>query len=96
LRIFSGEQFIQYAGSRLMAEDFYEYETGREEFRFGRWVHAISAYASSRAPGGLTFQRGVNGIQLWFDSGRWWVMSVIWDWESVANRIPTHLLDRNA
>jgi len=76
-----------------MAEDFYEYETGREEFRFGRWVHAISAYVSTRALDQPPFARGINSIQLWFDGGRWWVMGVIWDWEGGENRIPAHLLN---
>ena len=31
LAVFSGEQFIEYAKPRLSAEDFYEYETGREK-----------------------------------------------------------------
>ena len=43
LRVFTSEQFIEYAKPRLLAEDFYEFETGREEFRFGRWAHVVSA-----------------------------------------------------
>jgi hypothetical protein len=94
LRVFTGEQFIEYAKPRLLAEDFYEYETGREEFRFGRWVHAVSAYASTRGLDRPPFARGINSIQLWFDNGRWWVMGVIWDWEGGENRIPARLLGR--
>jgi hypothetical protein len=94
LRIFSGEQFIEQVTSRLLAEDFYEYETGREEFRFGRWVYAVSAYASARGMDQPPFARGINGIQLWFDAGRWWVMSVIWDWAGGENRIPARLLEK--
>jgi len=94
LRVFSGEQFIEYAKPRLLAENFYEYETGREEFRFGRFVHIISAYASTQGLDQPPFARGINGIQLWFDGGRWWVMSVIWDWEGGENRIPARLRER--
>src|SRR5512136_162522 len=43
LAVFSGDEFIEYAKPRLSAEDFYEYETGREIFRFGRWAHVVSA-----------------------------------------------------
>jgi hypothetical protein len=94
LRVFTGEQFIEYAKPRLLAENFYEYETGREEFRFGRFVHIISAYASTQGLDQPPFARGINGIQLWFDGGRWWVMSVIWDWEGGENRIPARLRER--
>jgi hypothetical protein len=94
LRVFTGEQFIEYASPRLLTEDFYEYETGREEFRFDRWAHVISAYASTREMGQPPFARGINGIQLWFDGGRWWVMSVIWDWETGENPIPARLLGK--
>jgi len=94
LRIFTGEQFIEYAKPRLSAEDFYEYETGREEFRFGRLVHVVSAYASTRAMDQPPFARGINSIQLWFDGGRWWVMSVLWDWAGDDNPIPSRLLGR--
>jgi len=92
LQILTGEQFIEYAGPRLSAEDFYEYETGREEFRFGRWVHVVSAFASTRALDQPPFARGINSIQLWFDGGRWWVMGVMWDWAADDNPVPSRLL----
>lgn len=91
LWIMDTEEFISYAEPGLLAEDFYEMETGREEFRFGRWVYVASAYASARRPDLPPFARGINGIQLWFDAGRWWIMSVIWDWEGEGNPIPEHL-----
>ena len=91
LRIMDTEEFIRYATPGLLAEDFYEMETGREEFRFGRWVYVVSAYASARGRDLPPFARGINGIQLWFDDGRWWVMSVIWDWEREENPIPERL-----
>ena len=65
--------------------------SGREEFRFGRFVHIISAYVSTHELDQPAFARGINSIQLWFDGGRWWVMSVLWDWEGSENRIPTRL-----
>jgi len=93
LAVFSAEQFIEYAGPRLEAEDFYEYETGREVFQFGRLAHVVSAYASARGRDKAPFARGINSIQLWFDSGRWWVMSVLWDWAGGENSIPVRLLE---
>jgi hypothetical protein len=92
LTVFSGEEFIEYAQSRLSTEDFYEYETGREVFLFGRMAHVISAYASTRALNEPPFARGINSIQLWFDAGRWWVLGILWDWEGGESRIPPRLL----
>ena len=91
LRLMSVRDFTERHAPRFLEEDFYEIETGREEFRFGRWVHAVSGYWSSRTPEGPPFARGINSIQLWFDAGRWWVMSVLWDWESDSVRIPDPL-----
>ncbi len=58
LAVFSTEEFIASTGPRLAAEDFYEYETGREVFRFGRLAHVASAYASTHALGQPPFARG--------------------------------------
>ncbi len=94
LAVFSTEEFIASVGPRLAAEEFYEYETGREVFRFGRMAHVISAYASTHAPGQPPFARGINGLQLWFDGGRWWILTVLWDWASGENPIPERFLGK--
>lgn len=91
LRIMTVADFVERNGPRFLTESFYEVETGRQEFRFGRWVHAISAYLSRRTPAEAPFARGINSVQLWHDGGRWWVMSVLWDWESDSVRIPPAL-----
>jgi hypothetical protein len=94
LALFDIEQFIAFATPKLTAEDFYEYETGREVFRFGRMAQVISAYASTTSRRTEPYARGINLIQLWFDAGRWWVMSVTWDWQAGADRIPERLMER--
>jgi hypothetical protein len=94
LRIFDVEEFIASVKSRLETEDFYEVETGREIFRFGRLAHVVSAYASSTGPDKPPFARGINSIQLWFDVGRWWVLGVLWDWEDAGSPIPARLRDK--
>ena len=94
LSVFSTEQFIATTSPRLSAEDFYEYETGREVFRFGRLAHVASAYASTTHPGREPFARGLNSIQLWYDAGRWWILGVLWDWEGGEALIPSSLKKR--
>lgn len=91
LRVMSLAGFEDHVADRLAAEDFYEIEIGREEFRFGRFVHALSAYSSHRRPEEPPFARGINSIQLWWDGGRWWIMGLIWDWEGDGVRIPDSL-----
>jgi hypothetical protein len=91
LAVFTSEQFIEYAGERVRTEDFYEYETGREVFQFGRLAHVVSAYASTHAINQAPFAEGINSIQLWYEGGRWWVLGILWDWADGENRIPTHL-----
>jgi hypothetical protein len=94
LAVFDTEQFIAFAAPKLTTEDFYEYETGREVFRFGRMAQVISAYASTTSREAEPYARGINLIQLWYDSLRWWVMTVMWDWQTGENRIPEHLTER--
>jgi hypothetical protein len=91
LAVFTCEQFIGFAKPKLETEEFYEYETGREVFRFGRMAQVVSAYASTSGLDQEPYARGINLIQLWFDGGRWWVLSVLWDWEGGENRIPAAL-----
>jgi hypothetical protein len=96
LAIFTSEQFIEYARDRVKAEDFYEYETGREVFQFSRLAHVVSAYASTHAMDQTPFAGGINSIQLWYEDGRWWVLGILWDWADGENHIPAHLLGKAA
>lgn len=79
LRVFSPEEYIESRRSLLAAGDFYEWETGREELRSGSIAHVWSVYEAARTPGGEPIRRGANSIQLWNDSSRWWILSVVWD-----------------
>jgi Zn-dependent protease with chaperone function len=95
LAIFDTEQFIAFATPKLSTEDFYEYETGREVFPFGRMAQVVSAYASAKSLDEEPYARGVNSIQLWHDAGRWWVLTVMWDWAGDGNPIPGHLRQKS-
>lgn len=91
LKVFSVDGFRSHTEPFLTREDFYETEIGREEFRFGRFAHVLSGYASRRRPDDPPFARGVNSIHLWWESDRWWIMGLIWDWEGDDVRIPSPL-----
>jgi len=91
LAVFDTEQFIAFASPKLTTEDFCEYETGRQVFTFGRMAQVVSAYASAKSRDQEPYARGINLIQLWFDAGRWWVLTVFWDWASDGDPIPPAL-----
>ena len=71
---------------------FYEREIHRIVHRFGNVAHVMSTYASSATPGGETFDRGINSIQLVWDSQRWWIVSWTFDSERPDNPIPPEFL----
>lgn len=73
-------------------ESFFEWEIHRTVHRFGSVAHVWSTYASSRAPGGEIFSRGINSIQLFNDGRRWWITSWIFDSERAGNSIPAEYL----
>ncbi len=74
------------------ANDFFEIEIARREFRFGSIAHVLSAYEGRKSPGGEIVKRGVNSIQLFHDGTRWWVTSISWDNERDGVELPEELL----
>ena len=86
--VFSFDEFVASRAPYLEANDFYEIEIARKEFRFGAIAHVLSFYEARTAPGGDLLRRGVNSIQLLNDGERWWVMSILWDNEREGVRLP--------
>ena len=78
-RVLTPDEYIESRTPLLAENDFYEWETGREERRSGSVAHVWSSYEASRTPHGEPIRRGVNSIQLWNDGSRWWIVSVMWD-----------------
>lgn len=73
------------------ANDFYEVEIARTEFRFGNIASVLSAYESRRELNSPPFMRGVNCFQFWWDGTRWWIMGVLWDNEREGVLLPASL-----
>ena len=78
-RVMSPDDFIASRSPFFAQNDFFEWETAREEKRYGSLVQVWSSYDAAHAPGGRLIRRGVNSIQLWHDGTRWWILSVAWD-----------------
>jgi hypothetical protein len=91
--VFDVDGFIASRSPYLAANDFYEVEIGRREFRFGAIAHVLSSYEarSAPAPAGKVLRKGVNSIQLMHDGERWWIMSTLWDNERAGVALPADL-----
>jgi len=85
--VMSPDEYIASRSPFLAKDDFYEWETAREEFRYGQLVHVWSSYEAAREPGGKPIRKGVNSIQLWNDGTRYWILSVAWDAVEALNAV---------
>jgi hypothetical protein len=52
------------------------------------WISSATTYEARDREDGAPIARGINSIQLLFDQGRWWIVSVMWDNETRENPIP--------
>ena len=86
--VFDFDGFVASRAPYLEANDFYEVEIGRREFRFGAIAHVLSFYEARSAPESGLLRRGVNSIQLMHDGERWWVLSIVWDNERDGLTLP--------
>lgn len=90
IRTLSPEQYKTNSEPWLVENGFYEYETNKVVQKYGRIVHVFSTYGSKRSKTDTEpFMSGINSIQLFNDSERWWVVSVYWAANSERNPIPT-------
>jgi hypothetical protein len=89
--VFDMDGYIESRTPFFAANDFFEIEIARREFRFGSIAHVLSFYEGRKAPGGEIVKRGVNSIQLFHDGERWWVMSILWDNEREGVRLPAEI-----
>ena len=59
-------------------------------YRRMRRRHRLRRYDSVRSLSDPEpFMRGINSIQLVWHEGRWWVTSIVWDFERPDNPIPS-------
>ncbi|MEX0880196.1 MAG: hypothetical protein WEB59_06640 [Thermoanaerobaculia bacterium] len=88
--VFDMDGYIESRTPFFAANDFFEIEIARREFRFGSIAHVLSFYEGrkSPAPDGELLKRGVNSIQLFHDGERWWVLSIAWDNEREGVKLP--------
>ncbi len=89
------EEYIVAADPFLQRDGFWEQEIARRVERYGNVAHVFSTYESRvRTADSSPFTRGINSIQLVTNGERWWVVTILWDFERPGNPIPAEYLPR--
>jgi hypothetical protein len=87
------EEYIVSADPFLKRDGFWERELARRVERYGNVAHVFSTYESRvNSADSPPFSRGINSIQLITNGERWWVVTILWDFERPGNPIPAQYL----
>lgn len=81
------EDFHKETDTMVMETAFYESEINREVRIFGNIAHVWSTYETRLVKNGPVARRGINSIQLFFNKGKWSIVSLIFERER-AEKIP--------
>jgi hypothetical protein len=94
-RSMTPDEFVASADAFLKRDGFWEREIARRTERYGNVTHAFSTYESRvNTPDSPPFSRGINSIQLVTNGERWWVVTILWDFERPGNPIPAEYLPK--
>jgi hypothetical protein len=88
------ESYIKGSSAYFMKEAFYEKEIHRITEEYGRIAHVFSTYETRKSKNGEVTERGINSIQLVYDSGRWWVVNIMWSSETKDAPLPAKYLGK--
>jgi hypothetical protein len=90
--------FLDNFGLRIKSgslNSFFEGEVFRKTEIYGNIAQVISTYRKGvNTTDPQKFVRGVNSLQIFFKDGRWWIASLMWEDESLANPIPAKYLKK--
>ena len=87
------EEYVVMADPFLKRDGFWEREIARRVERYGNVAHVFSTYESRvTTADSPPFSRGINSIQLVTNGERWWVVTILWDFERPGNPIPAQYL----
>lgn len=88
------EDYLRTENFLTISTDFFEREISRDTQAFGYMANIISTYGISDAMENENYTaRGVTVFQLVKHSGRWWILSTMWQREGPELPLPAHLLD---
>ena len=92
-RSMSVEEYVVAADPFLKRDGFWEREIARRVERYGNVAHVFSTYESRvKSADSPPFSRGINSIQLVTNGERWWVVTILWDFDRPGNPIPSEYL----
>jgi hypothetical protein len=91
VRIMEVNDFVALSGPNIERIGFTEREIFRRTEQFGSIAHVFSTYEGEREIDDNVI-RGINSIQLLYDSTRWWIISVYWEAERPDNPLPAAYL----
>jgi hypothetical protein len=86
------EDYISSSGPFLEERGFVEREISRKVEQYGDIAHVFSTYEGRFSAGEPSPIRGINSFQLVRHSGRWWVVSIMWQAETPQLPIPGQYL----
>ena len=81
------KDFHKETDAMVIETAFYESEINREVRIFGNIAHVWSTYETRLIKNGPVERRGINSIQLFFENGKWSIVSLIFERER-AEKIP--------
>jgi hypothetical protein len=81
------KDFHKETDAMVMETAFYESEINREVRIFGNIAHVWSTYETRLIKNGPVARKGINSIQLFFENGKWNIVSLIFERER-AEKIP--------
>jgi pimeloyl-ACP methyl ester carboxylesterase len=92
-RVLDPDGYIRRSEPIFETTSFVEKEVARRVEKFGHVAHVFSTYEARHDPkDAAPFVRGINSFQLLFDGARWWVVTIFWEAESEAVKIPKEYL----
>lgn len=87
------DDYIQRGGKFFETHGFFEREIARKTEGWGNIQQIFSTYESRHdEKDAVPFVRGINSILLFNDGKRWWIMSIAWQEESSALKLPAEYL----
>jgi hypothetical protein len=86
------DEYIQRAQGFFDKEGFFESAVANRVEQWDQIAHVWSTYESRHAKNERPFARGINSFQLFYDGSRWWVITIYWEAEEAAHRLPDKYL----
>ena len=93
IRALSPEEYVALFTARIPT-GFFERELNRKVEEYGTVAHVFSTYETREKKEGPVTNRGINSIQLFKDSDRYYIVTIFWCAESMGFELPQKYLNR--